>query len=57
MFDEYLFAGSMLRIGKKKKIVKGYYYRLTNEGMLMYYKKVYIFIYFKESDTLPKGFI
>lgn len=34
----------MLRVGKKKKIVKGYYYRLTNDGLLMYYKKViYLF--------------
>lgn len=49
VFDEYIFAGNMLRIGKKKKIVKGYFYRLTSCGLLMYYKK--------ESDTLPKGFL
>lgn len=48
----------MLRIGKKKKIVKGYFYRLTNSGLLMYYKKVLnIIIFKKESDTLPKGFL
>lgn len=30
----------MLRIGRKKKAVKGYYYRLTYTGLLTYYKKV-----------------
>ncbi|CAD8153269.1 unnamed protein product [Paramecium pentaurelia] len=49
VFEDYIFASNMLRIGKKKKIVKGYFYRLTSSGLLMYYKK--------ESDTLPKGFI
>lgn len=38
-FDLF-FSGSMLRIGKKKKAVKGYFYRLTAEGILMYFKKV-----------------
>lgn len=38
-----------MRIGRKKKLVKGYYYRLTCSGMLMYYKK--------ETDTLPKGYL
>lgn len=39
-FEDYLFCGSMLRIGKKKKLVKGYFYRLTSTGLLLYYKKV-----------------
>jgi hypothetical protein len=30
----------MLRIGKKKKNVKGYYFKITNTGVLMYFKKV-----------------
>ena len=39
-FENYLFTGSMLRVGKKKKLVKGYFYKLTSTGLLMYYKKV-----------------
>lgn len=31
----------MLRIGRKKKNVKGYYFKLTYSGMLMYFKKVF----------------
>lgn len=30
----------MLRIGRKKKNVKGYYYKLTESGFFMYFKKV-----------------
>ena len=37
---DLFFTGNMLRIGKKKKAVKGYYFRLTSDGMLMYFKKV-----------------
>jgi hypothetical protein len=38
--DKLFFAANMFRIGKKKKAVKGYYYRLTYDGLLMYFKKV-----------------
>ncbi|CAD8141244.1 unnamed protein product [Paramecium octaurelia] len=47
--EDSLFEGNMLRIGRKKKTVKGYYFRLAQSGMLMYFKK--------ESDTEPKGFV
>jgi len=30
----------MLRLGKKKKTPKGYYYRLFSDGTLLYFKKV-----------------
>lgn len=48
-FDEYLFKSIMLRIGRKKKNVKGYFYRITHFGLLMYFKK--------ESDNNPKGYL
>ncbi|CAD8143523.1 unnamed protein product [Paramecium octaurelia] len=47
--EGYLFEGIMLRIGRKKKSVKGYYFKLTYSGMLMYFKK--------ESDKEPKGYL
>ena len=47
-FDEYLFKSIMLRIGRKKKNVKGYFYRITHFGLLMYFKKViYLFLFTK----------
>lgn len=33
----------MLRIGRKKKNVKGYYYKLTISGLLLYFKKVFTY--------------
>lgn len=34
------FKGTLLRLGKKKKTPKGYYYKLSSDGVLSYYKKV-----------------
>ncbi|CAD8165430.1 unnamed protein product [Paramecium pentaurelia] len=48
-YDNYAFQNIMLRIGRKKKNVKGYYFKLTYSGMLMYFKK--------ESDNYPKGYL
>ncbi|CAD8058304.1 unnamed protein product [Paramecium sonneborni] len=47
--EKYLFEGIMLRIGRKKKSIKGYYFKLTYSGMLMYFKK--------EADKDPKGYV
>jgi hypothetical protein len=38
--DGLPFQGSLMRIGKKKKSPKGYFYRLRSDGVLMYFKKV-----------------
>jgi hypothetical protein len=35
-----LFSGSMLRVGRKKKGVKGYFFKINSSGLLMYFKKV-----------------
>ncbi|CAD8121934.1 unnamed protein product [Paramecium sonneborni] len=48
-FENYAFQNIMLRIGRKKKNVKGYYFKLTYSGLLMYFKK--------ESDNYPKGYL
>jgi hypothetical protein len=39
-----IFEGSLLRIGKAKKANKGYFYRVDSNGVLSYYKKVFLII-------------
>lgn len=47
----------MLRIGKKKKLTKGYFFKLSKDGTLSYYKKVSHLIINKESDKVAKGYL
>ncbi|CAD8058391.1 unnamed protein product [Paramecium primaurelia] len=47
--EDLRFQAIMLRVGKKKKLTKGYFFKLSKDGTLSYYKK--------ESDKVAKGYL
>ena len=38
--EELRYQALLYRIGKKKKTSKGYFFKLSKDGVLSYYKKV-----------------